>query len=139
MKKKRQFSKYQLMKIRQYYAKKSLYPVSKNNRSIVLRGKYPFWAKMVIGGDHPSLIIDSCIAKDKRKNNKLVPGFLYRESTHSNGNGYEKIYPNPDPTDFRPMYLKRPQKKPKTLFVAWKKKMNMPQGLIDRYNKNNRK
>ena len=43
-------------------------------------------------------------------------GFVHREAIQpkgdgSNVKGYEKIEPNPDPTDKGPMYLKRPQKR----------------------------
>ncbi len=93
---------------------------------------------MKIGGDHPSLIIDEAVTYDKQKK-KNVPGFWYRESTHSQNKKYEEIYPNPNPKDERAMYLKRPQKKPKTLFVPWRKKMNMPKELQDKYSKNNKK
>lgn len=100
--------------------------------------RFPFWAKLKIGG-HPTLVIDEDMARDKQKNNILVPGFVHRESTHSEELASETIFPNPDPTDPDPMYLKRPVKKPKRLFTALGKNWKIPQHLQQRYEKNNNK
>lgn len=100
--------------------------------------RFPFWAKLKIGGKHPTLVIDEDMARDKVKNT-VVPGFVHRESTHSRKSGEEEIFPNPDPTDPKPMYLKRPDKKPKRLFVPIDRPMKMPEHLQKRYEKNNNK
>ena len=100
--------------------------------------RFPFWAKLKIGGKHPTLVIDEDMARDKVKNT-IVPGFVHRESTHSKKSGGEEIFPNPDPTDPKPMYLKRPDKKPKRLFVPIDRPMKMPEHLQKRYEKNNNK
>ena len=73
----------------------------------------------------------------------MEPGFVHREAIHSNEDGsnvkgYEKIEPNPDPTDKDPMYLKRPSKLPKRLFEPHNKSLNMPEDLKKRYEKNNK-
>ena len=65
--------------------------------------------------------------------------FLQANEDGSNIRDYEKIEPNPDPMDNKPMYLKRPKKTPKRLFEPHNKKLNMPDTLRERYDKNNKK
>ena len=100
--------------------------------------RFPFWAKLKMGGKHPTLVIDEAEAMDKSKQ-RLVPGFVHREVTHTKNKNHEEIIPNPDPTDPDPMYLKRPDKKPKRLFTALGKNWEIPQHLQQRYEKNNNK
>ena len=74
----------------------------------------------------------------------MEDGFVHREAIHpnedySNVKGYEEIKPNPDTSDNKPMYLKRPSKLPKRLFEPHNKNLNMPTHLKERYNKNNQK
>lgn len=97
---------------------------------------FPFWARFKPNKKRTTLVIDEDNYVDK-KHNKMEPGFVHREATHSFRKDYEKIFPNPDPTDEEPMYLKRPTKKPKRMFEAHNKNLNMPKFLKDRYNKNN--
>ena len=101
--------------------------------------KFPFWARLKIGKIRTTLVIDEDLAKDENK--KLVPGYVHREATHSKKprKDYEMIHPNPDPSDSKPMYLKRPRKHPKKLFKPHNKKLNMPNHLKERYSKNNKK
>lgn len=75
---------------------------------------------------------------DKQKQ-KEVPGFVHREAIHTEKSDYEPIIPNPDKDDPKPMYLKRPSKKPKFLFEPHNKDLDMPQHLIEKYDKNNKK
>ena len=101
--------------------------------------RFPFWAKLKIGGKHPTLVIDEDMARDKQRKNKLVPGFVHREATHSEELASETIFPNPDTTDPAPMYLKRPDKKPKRFFAPMDKEWSIPEHLQKRYEKNNNK
>ncbi len=107
------------------------------DKVVIFPKKVPFWARLKIGGKHPSLIIDREMIVDRR-NKKLVPGFVYRESTHSKDLGEEEIKPNPDKSDDSPMYLKGPEKKPQRLFKPMNKKLRMPKDLRERYQKNNK-
>ena len=100
--------------------------------------KFPFWARLKVGKKRTTLVIDEEKVINK-KTKKLEDGFVDREATHIARKGLEKIFPNPDPTDKAPMYLKRPTKKPKRLFEPHNKKLNMPKHLKDKYDKNNRK
>ncbi len=100
--------------------------------------EFPFWARLKIGKKRTTLVIDEDIAFNKKKN-KFEEGFVNREATHTYKKEYEEIFPNPDPNDDSPMYLRRPTKKPKRLFEPHNKKLDMPQHLKDRYSKNNNK
>ena len=105
--------------------------------------KFPFWARLKIGKNRPTLVIDEEETKNT-KTQKMEPGFVHRESIHSNEDGsnvkgYEKIVPNPDPDDKEAMYLKGPSKKPKRLFKPHEKNWPVPQHLIEKYDKNNKK
>ena len=88
-------------------------------------------------------MIDEIQAIDKKRK-KQEGHFVHREAIHpnadgSNVKGYEKIEPNPDPTDDKDMYLKKPTKLPKRLFKPHNKNLNMPEHLKERYGKNNKK
>ena len=91
---------------------------------------------MKIGKERTTLVIDESLAKNK-KTGKLVDGFVHRESTHTENKNYERISPNPDRSDKKDMFLKRPKKTPKVLFKKHNKKLDMPKHLIERYSKNN--
>lgn len=99
---------------------------------------FPFWARLKISKKRTTLVIDEERIVDK-KSKKLEDGFVHREATHTNKKDFEKINPNPDKTDSKPMYLKRPTKLPKRLFEPHNKDLDMPQNLKDRYSKNNKK
>lgn len=99
---------------------------------------FPFWARLKIGKNRTTLVIDEEKIINK-KNKKMECGFVDREATHTYRKDFDKIFPNPDPTDSKPMYLKRPTKKPKRLFEPHNKKLRMPKYLKDKYDKNNRK
>lgn len=98
--------------------------------------EFPFWARLKIAKKRTALVIDEEFSYNK-KTKKKEDMFVHRETTHSYKKDFEKIFPNPDVLDKKPMYLKRPKKKPKRLFEPHNKKLNMPKELIDRYNKNN--
>ena len=100
--------------------------------------KFPFWARYIKNKNRTTLVIDEERVKCKNSD-KYEDCYVHRESTHSYRKDFEKIDPNPDKDDKRPMYLKRPTKKSKNLFIVHNKKLYMPQHLIDRYNKNNKK
>lgn len=98
---------------------------------------FPFWARLKISKRRTTLVIDEAPAKNKTK--QLVPGYVHREATHTNGKNFEEINPNPDKTDPRPMYLKRPRCLPQKLFEPHNKPLDMPEELLKRYEGNNRK
>ena len=128
--------------IRVNYAKKAQ-PQTVGKKQKEFPDKFPFWARLKISKNRTTLVIDEAPARNK-KNNKIEDGFVHREAIHpkgdgSNVKGYEKIEPNPDPTDKDPMYLKRATKLPKTFFKPHNKNLNMPQHLKERYDKNNKK
>jgi len=98
--------------------------------------EFPFWARLKVGKKRTTLVID----KEKvinKQTKKLEDGFVNREATHTFRKDFEKIFPNPDPQDKEPMYLRRPTKKPKRLFEPHNKNLRMPKHLKDKYNKNN--
>lgn len=99
--------------------------------------KFPFWARFKKNKNRTTLVIDE--EKVKRKNSEIEDDcFVHRESTHTYRKDYEEIYPNPDITDLQPMYLKRPRKHPKVMFRVHNKNLDMPQHLIEKYDKNNK-
>ena len=100
--------------------------------------EFPFWARIKIGKKGTTLVIDEEKVINKRTK-KIEDGYVDREATHTSRKDFEKIYPNPDPMDKEPMYLKRPSKKPKRLFEPHNRNLNMPKHLKDRYDKNNYK
>ena len=103
--------------------------------------EFPFWARLKIGKNRSTLVIDEDLAKDKKKK-KLVPGFVHREAVSPNKSGnsdYEEIYPNPEKGKKGSMYLKRPKKTPIELFKPHNKNLDMPVHLKERYKKNNKK
>ena len=101
---------------------------------------YPFWARLKINKQRTTLVIGEVDVVDKKKK-KIVPGFKHRESIHvkdeskAKKRGYEKIYPNPDASDERPMYLKKSSSLPKELFKPHNKKLSMPKKLYEKYKK----
>lgn len=104
---------------------------------------FPFWARLKICKNRTTLVIDEEEVYNKQKK-RMAPGFVHRESIHpygdgSNVKGYEKIEPNPDSTDNRPMYLKRPTKLPIVLFNPHNKNLDMPEHLRSKYESNNKK
>lgn len=99
---------------------------------------FPFWARLKISKKRTTLVIDEEQIIDK-KSKKTEDGFVHREVTHTYKQEFEELNPNPDKTDNRPMYLKRPTKLPKRLFEPHNKELDMPQSLKDRYDKNNKK
>ena len=100
--------------------------------------EFPFWARLKISKHRTTLVIDEEIVVNKKTNN-VIDAYVHREATHTYKHEFEEIYPNPDKNDNLPMYLKRPSKMPKRLFEPHNKKLAMPQHLIDRYSKNNKK
>lgn len=128
--------------IKRSYAKKTE-KETVEKRSKEFPDKFPFWARLKISKNRTTLVIDEAPARNK-KSNKMEEGFVHREAIHPHGDGsnvkgYEKVEPNPDPTDNTPMYLKRPKKTPKRLFQPHNKGLNMPDHLRERYDKNNKK
>ena len=103
-----------------------------------LPDKFPFWARLKIDKQRTTLVIDEEDVLNK-KTRKKEAGYVHRESTHTKRKGTETIIPNPDRNDPDPMYLKKPKKLPKTLFKPHNKKLDMPESLKARYEKNNRK
>lgn len=99
---------------------------------------FPFWARLKIGKKRTTLVIDEDKAFNK-KTKKFEDGFVDREATHTYKKDYEEIFPNPDPDDNQPMYLRRPTKRPKRLYEPHNKNLNMPKHLKERYDKNNYK
>jgi len=102
--------------------------------------KFPFWAKLKISKHRPTLVID----EEQDNKNRIL--FVHRESIHCTEDNkyvlsgdYEKIYPNPDRTDKKPMYLKRPRKHPIKVFEPHNGGLTMPEDLRQRYDKNNHK
>lgn len=100
--------------------------------------KFPFWARLKISKNRTTLVIDEEDIIDK-KSKKKESGYVHREATHTQRKDYEEIKPNPDKTDKKPMYLKRPSKLPKRMFKPHEKDFDMPKHLKERYEKNNRK
>ena len=99
---------------------------------------FPFWARLKIGKNRTTLVIDESPAYNK-KTKKMEEGFVHREATHTGKSDYEKITPNPDKDDPRDLYLKRPRKLPKRMFNPHNKELDMPEELKKRYEPNNDK
>ena len=101
--------------------------------------EFPFWARLKISKNRTTLVIDEKKVYNKKRN-KNLDSFVHREATSQYHKGLEKILPNPD-KDKRPnpMFLKSPRKIPKDLVKPHNKNLDMPQGLKDRYSKNNKK
>ena len=100
--------------------------------------KYPFWARMKISKNRTTLVIDAEPTYNKTSK-KLSNNFVHREAIHTENKRYEKIFPNPDKNDPKPMYLKPPSKMNQRMFKPHNKKLEMPKHLEERYSKNNRK
>ena len=75
--------------------------------------KYPHFRKY-LKSNHPALIVGE----------HSVSEYKYRKVTHSDRDGRhlnERVYPNPDPRDNRPMYIvKRVRHDSKRNFSMWK-------------------
>ena len=99
---------------------------------------FPFWARMKMDKRRTTLVIDEEEGYNKKtkKNEDL---YVHREATHTAKKDYERVIPNPDRQDSRPMFLKRPRKLPKRMFESHNKNLDMPKHLQERYDKNNRK
>lgn len=100
--------------------------------------KFPFWARLKISKNRTTLVIDEEKGLNK-KTNKIEDLFIHKEGTGIYHKGFEELFPNPDRDRIEPMYLKSPRKIPKRLVKPHNKKLDMPQFLIDRYDKNNYK
>ena len=100
--------------------------------------KFPFWARMKIAKNRTTLVIDEEPYIDKKRQ-RLSNRFVHREATHTERKDYEKIFPNPDKTDPKSMYLKRPAKLDQRLFKPHNKRLSMPEHLAQKYSKNNEK
>lgn len=100
--------------------------------------EFPFWGRLKIDKKRTTLVIDDCMAFNKTTK-RFEEGFVNREATHVPKKGAERIFPNPDKNDKKPMYLKKATKKPKKLIEPHNKKLNMPNLLKSRYSKNNKK
>lgn len=111
---------------------------SKSSKKKEFPTEFPFWGRLKIDKKRTTLVIDNCLAFNK-KTNKYEEGFVNREATHVQKKGVEIILPNPDRSDNRPMFLKKATKKPKRLIEPHNKKLEMPKALKDRYSKNNKK
>lgn len=96
--------------------------------------EFPFWARIKICKNRPTLVIDETEVINK-KTKKLEPGFVHREATHTEKKDYEKLDPNPDPSDKMPMYLKRPSKIPRKMVKPINKKLRIPKSLVEKYKK----
>ena len=112
--------------------------VSKNTKAKKeMPTRFPFWARLKISKKRTTLVIDKEDIIDK-KTKKKEAGFVHREATHTGKKEYEKIYPNPDRADPKPMYLKRPTKLPQRMFEPHNKELEMPEHLKEKYEKNNK-
>ena len=100
--------------------------------------KFPFWARLKIDKNRTALVIDEELVVDKNTK-KTVDCFVHREATSSYKKCFTEVIPNPDKSKKLPMYLKRPMLKPKTLFNPHNKELDMPNWLIEMYDKNNYK
>jgi len=109
-----------------------------NKSKKVFPKEFPFWARFKKNKNRTTLVIDEEDVFDKLSNKKEY-GYVHREATHSGKKEYEEIIPNPDRTDNKPMYLKRPHKHSKRYFAPHNKKLDMPKELKERYSKNNKK
>lgn len=99
---------------------------------------FPFWARFKPNKNRTTLVIDDYKVID-RKTNESKEYFVHREATHTDKREYQEIKPNPDKSDPKPMYLKKPSKKPKKHFRPHNKELTMPEELKKRYEKNNKK
>ena len=136
-KKNRRYTPQQVQIIRQKKANEAVEKMSVSRKKEFPK-KFPFWARLKISKNRPTLVIDETQVLNK-KNNQLVDGFVHREVIHTEkSKDYEKVVPNPDPKDPDPMYLKRPRKLPKTLFKPHEGGWTMPEELRKRYEKNNK-
>ena len=108
------------------------------NKKETFPSKFPFWARFKKNKNRTTLVIDEEFVK-RKNSDKYDDCFVHREATHSYRKDYEEIKPNPDKDDSKPMYLKRPTKKPKKMFEPHNKNLRMPKHLKEKYLKNNKK
>ncbi len=143
MGKKKKYTQQQLAIIRRNYAqkaaqKKNSPPIKATDSKKQFPEEFPFWARLKISKNRPTLVIDEALAKNTKKK-KMEEGFVHREVIHTKKSDYEEVNPNPDPNDDRPMFLKRPTKTPQRLFNPMNEEWSMPEELRQRYEKNNHK
>lgn len=100
--------------------------------------RFPFWARLKISKSRTTLVIDEDTVWDKQRH-RDVEGYVHREATSRQHNGFEEIKPNPDKDKDKSMFLKPPRKLPKRLFSPHNKNLDMPEYLKERYDKNNDK
>ena len=98
---------------------------------------FPFWARLKISKNRTTLVIDEEPGFDRTKR-KFTNTFVHREAIHTYKKDYEEIIPNPDKTDPKPMYLKRPSRLPQRLFKPHNKQLDMPEHLKKKYSRNNK-
>ena len=125
----------QIKAIRRKYA--NMEKVEKDQPLSVSHPLFPFWARLKISKNRPTLVIDE-EKKINRKTGKEEDGFVHREVTHTEKKDYMLVEPNPDKTDIEKMYIKRPSWLPKRLFRL-ETKFDMPKNLEEQYSKNNKK
>lgn len=106
--------------------------------------KFPFWGKVKFKKERPTLVIDEEDNVFDKKKNKNISMFVHREVKHSNEDGsnvkgLEQIVPNPNKNDKRAMYLKRPSKIAKKMIVPLGSNWSIPDHLVEKYSKNNKK
>ena len=87
----------------------------------------PFWGRLVISKNRPTVVIDEKPAWDKQKK-KMVDGFVHRELTHSEDIPGLPIK-NPDKNDPKPAKLARPNKTPQRLIMPLDKDWKIPEEL----------
>lgn len=112
--------------------------VDSKSRKQSIPDRFPWWGRMKIAKQRPTLVIDKDKVRNK-KNGKVVDAYVHREVTHSFKKQYEKVDPNPDRTDPRPMYLKNPRKVPMGMIRPDNKNWEILRNLRERYAKNNKK
>ena len=87
----------------------------------------PFWGRLRIGDEHPTVVIDEKPAWDKQKK-KMVDGFVHRELTHGKKTPGLPIK-NPDANDTEQAKLERPRKLPQRLIRPLDKDWPIPEEL----------
>lgn len=113
-------------------------PTVKEHATTALSKSFPFWGRLKIDKNRITLVIDETNVVNKQTK-RVVEGYVHREGTHTANKKYEKISPNPNKNDNKPLYLKKPRKIPKILVKPMKKQLNMPESLKRKYEKNNKK
>ena len=88
----------------------------------------PFWGRLMIGGNHPTVVVEEKLTWDKQKK-KEVEGFVHRELTHSTKISGTPIM-NPDIKDKRPVKLQKPKDIPQRLVKPLDKDWEIPQEIL---------